>query len=466
MQIDNKLYNNIQMKINHIPKLFIAVISALSLLSCNDNNSDYNYSTPSSDAQIYSFSIAAIPNNAIDSINYPIMAKTLFTIDQSRDFIYNHDSLPYGTEIGRFATTLRFGPNSPSYVQVIYPNDSITIWNSSDSIDYRLNPKLRVFAQNGTPREYSIDIRVHQVDPDTIIWTNTNSDGTSLNLPNGVGLLKTILSNNKFYCYSINAGTISLYTTNRNTVSWTKETSLNGLNSSIIIESIVLYNNTFYAADINGNVYKSADGINWNNLGNKNVVNILGIVPTDSQTTGVLMLLTKNSGDYYISETTDMNTITPLEKVNNEFPVQGKFTSATRYNPTDSDRNILVIEGGLDASNSLNKMAWMFKNSSKGVQITSSIINSDFEVKEGLRIFPYNNLLYALTGNQLFTSSWGHQWVEASSKQTLNSNIPKASAQSIVVDEDNYIWILGGLLENNSTYTNEVWKGRLNKIVP
>lgn len=455
------------MKINNIPKLLLASLLMLAFLACNDKDTDYNYSSASSDAQIYAFSISAIANNAIDSINYPIMAKTLFTIDQGQNLIYNHDSLPYGTKLGRFATTLTFGPNSPSYVEVLYPNDSTVMWNRSDSIDYRLKPKLKVFAQNGTPREYSVDIRIHKIDPDTIIWTNKNSDGSSLNLPNGVGSLRTMLYNNKFYCYSLNGGILKLYTTSINSINWSESISFNGLNSSIVLESITLYNNSFYAANTSGNIYKSADGINWSNLGNKKVFNILGIIPTNSETTGTLLLLTQNnSGEYYISKTTDMVTITPLEQVEKGFPILGGFTSATRYNKDDSERNILVLEGGRDASNSISQIAWMFKGSSSGIQITSSIIDPGFKVEDGLRIFPYNSILYALTDNQLYTSSWGYQWAKAPKKQSLNSNIPKASAQSIVVDQNNYIWIFGGLLSKSSTYTNEVWKGRLNKITP
>lgn len=456
------------MKTNHITKLVVIFILTLSFVSCNEDNTEYNYTNSSADAQIYSFSISATPTNAIDSITYPIMAKTLFTIDQSANLIYNHDSLPYGTKIGRFATTLGFGPNSVGYVEVIYPNDSIVTWKTSDSINYSLNPKLKVWAQNRTAsREYTVDIRVHKIDPDTIIWTNTNTNGSSLNLPSGVGLLKTILFNDKFYCYSLNAGNISLYTTNRNSVNWTKETSFSGLDSSIALESITLYNNSFYAVDNSGNGYKSTNGISWSSLGNKNAYNILGIVPSENEANDILLLLTKNGADYYISQTNaNMASVTTVEKVSSDFPVKGGFTSATKYNRTDNDRNILVLEGGLNASSSVSKSVWLFKNSSKGVQATSSIIKPNFEVKEGLSIFVYNDLLYALESNQLYTSSWGYEWVKAPEKETLATDMPKASKQSVVVDKENNIWILGGLLDNNSTYTNQVWKGRLNKLIP
>ncbi len=70
------------MKLKHINKLLFFVLAIITLSSCN-SDSDTISLDASADAQIYSFALAAIADNAVDSVNYPILASTLFSIDQA-----------------------------------------------------------------------------------------------------------------------------------------------------------------------------------------------------------------------------------------------------------------------------------------------------------------------------------------------------------------------------------------------
>ena len=161
--------------------LFFVTFLLIALSSCNDNTTTTTEGG-SADAQIYSFALSAIPVSSIDSVNYPIMAKTKFSIDQSKNLIYNIDSLPYKTKLKKFATTLTYSSYGIAKLQLVYP-DSIAEWNGTDSINYTLNPKIKVYAANGLDsREYTIDIRIHKIDPDTILW---HKAGT---LPDAVGI--------------------------------------------------------------------------------------------------------------------------------------------------------------------------------------------------------------------------------------------------------------------------------------
>ncbi len=54
--------------------------------------------------------------------------------------------------------------------------------------------------------------------------------------------------------------------------------------------------------------------------------------------------------------------------------------------------------------------------------------------------------------------------IQDGSKEVLDSRIPKASNQSVIVDSDNYIWIFGGIPDSGTTPIVQVWKGRLNKL--
>ena len=84
--------------------LFFVTFSLIALSSCNDNNTTTTTEGGSADAQIYSFKLSAIAISSIDSVNYPIMASTRFSIDQSQNLIYNIDSLPYKTKIKKSYT--------------------------------------------------------------------------------------------------------------------------------------------------------------------------------------------------------------------------------------------------------------------------------------------------------------------------------------------------------------------------
>ena len=128
--------------------LLFVTFSLIALSSCNDNNTTTTTEGGSADAQIYSFKLSAIAVSSIDSVNYPIMASTKFSIDQSRNLIYNIDSLPYKTKIKKFATTLTYSSYGIGKLQLVYP-DSIAEWNGTDSINYALNPKIKVYAANG-----------------------------------------------------------------------------------------------------------------------------------------------------------------------------------------------------------------------------------------------------------------------------------------------------------------------------
>ena len=85
---------------------------------------------------------------------------------------------------------------------------------------------------------------------------------------------------------------------------------------------------------------------------------------------------------------------------------------------------------------------------------------------KGVSLFPYNKQMYTLKLNQFFISStWGQKWNVAASKQMLSKEISRRKDQTVIIDDQNYIWIFGGVSENG-TYLNDVWRGRLNSLIP
>lgn len=453
------------MKLKQITKLLFAVLAVYGLSSCNSDSNEYITTNPSSDAQIYSFGLSAKPDTKIDSLTYPVLAKTKFSIDQFKALIYNVDSLPYKTTLRNVYLHVGYGSSTPSLVQAIYP-DSIIDWNGTDSLDFSTVPKLKVTAANGsTSIEYTIDVRIHKVDPDTLVWTEM----TALKLSPAIKNQKTILKGDSiFFTFSIDTDNkLYLYTAEKKG-SYKPRQLINGLNANKVkLESITYFNDQFFGVDTDNNAYVADQyGLNWNKK-NENIINILGILPTTNAANDALLVLAKKTdGNVYMARTSDMVNLT-YEKspISNNFPTSD-FTSVTNYDRNNSNYCILAVTGGQDGDN----LTWSIQlDASNKVIRTTSNQKKDipFKGKEGIVTFLYDGYLYALVENQFYKSaSYGSKWIIASNKEMLDPRIPKATNQSIIVDKDNYIWIFGGIKNAGSGYVDAVWRGRLNKLNP
>lgn len=456
------------MKLNQITKLLSILILSVFFIACN-GDSEVTSSAASADAQVYSFSLKAIPRTSIDTVNFPILAKTKFSIDQSRSLIYNPDSLPYLTRLTKYYVGIAFvSSTSPSKLELIYPNDSVVSWNGSDSVDFsvkRLYPRLRVKAANGTTfKEYTIDIRIHKVDPDSIIWKQMTS------FPATIGTQKTILKDNTFYTFSVKSGAISLYTADKSTLTWSSPQTVSGLSaSSLVLESIFLLNGTFFAVDNTKKAYSSQDGKSWT-LKNSNIYSILGVLPEKTAQQDSLLVITENSGVYSFAKTANLQVLRTVNVTGNNsavvdqtFPARG-FSSAVSYDRTNINNNILALTGGTDFSGALKNTVWSMRADDNTIEVMPSQRHTVFEAKAGISSFVYDGYLYALTQNLFFkTDSWGYKWVKAAAKQNYPGQA--ASGQTVIVDNNNYIWIFGGVSSNN-TPIKDIWRGKINKLNP
>lgn len=450
---------------------FISLLS-IALASCVGSD-DYTTTYPSSDAQIYGLKIAGTATNAIDSINYPIMAKTKFAIDQFRQHIYNPDSLPYRTDLKKkLAATIAFNSAGVGKVSLLYANDSVADWGgNSDSIDFSTPsyPKFVLTAPDGvTKKTYTIDIRVHKVNPDTLVWENV-SNTKQISLPSTVASQKTLLKESAFYTFSVDTDNKLYLHKAQKGSSYAVRKALNGLPaaSKFNLESILLFNDIFYATDADKKVYMSTDGISWQEKFS-GVETILGVVPAMEESNDYLLAVTQ---DNYLSKITRTNTLEKIRVLNDtekgKLPLSG-FSSVTNYNRANKDLNLLMITGGSNASNKVSNQTWLVQISSdQKLQLMPTDEHKVFTSKLGIPTFMYDNYLYALVSKKLYRSvSFGTNWTSAPTDlEFLDPKMPKASGQSVIVDEDNYIWVFGGIQDNN-TLVHEVWRGRLNKLNP
>lgn len=464
------------MNIKHITYLISGLFSFLLLTSCN-NDESVTYTSQTNDAQIYSFSIAGQFYNykdsterALDSIRFVQVNKTRFAIDQVSHTIYNPDSLPYGTILrNKISVTATYNPTySVASVKVIQP-DSLSgfFWNGTDSIDFSAQPVHFVVTpvSGSSPRTYDIDIRIHKVDPDTIVWNQMTS------LPSSVGKSKTLLvDNSTFYFYSVQNNSVSLFTSNSSEISWRSE-SISGLPATVKVGSIFNLNGVFYAITENGDSYNSSNGISWSKLNNGKILSsIIGILPSENQLADELLVVINDGGKYYFGKTKNLSTVALVEYIsispqNNQVPSNFPFQGGASFSNYSTDRNnrMLILNGGSGSSGDELNNTWYIKNSSSGLDMTTSSKTSLFK-GTGLSNFRYDSKLYVLAENQFYISdTWGATWYKASKKQRLDPSMAKRSGQTVIIDSENNIWIFGGV-SVAGIYQNDVWKGRLNKL--
>ena len=125
-----------------------------------------------------------------------------FEIDQIRNLIYNRDSLPVSADTiidKTLITTL-----STAGMAVMSGD---TLFNAEDSVNLlpAMNKsgsegmKFKVYAADGiTTRTYTLQVRVHRQDPDSLVWKNMPSFSTAIN----PGEQKAVVFNDELLVYT------------------------------------------------------------------------------------------------------------------------------------------------------------------------------------------------------------------------------------------------------------------------
>lgn len=477
------------MRFTHITYL---CLSLLLIISCKDDTESVTYDY-SKDAQIYSISVAAThfksdesytnPVDSLlraqDSIKFAAFSRTKFIIDQVNGSIYNRDSLPYGLNLRGVKLTLSYNSsNGISRTEIFVPDSTKYYeWNGTDSVNFSKLPiRILTTAPHGNIKEYIIDLRIHQIDPDTIIWKE-KQEFRSEN-----GEQKVLLLNDTFYAFSVSESAASLYTTNISDLNnsdptspniWMQQT-LSGFPLSMKLNSICIMNDNFFAITEEGESYTSSDGINWEKRNNeKTITTLYGVIPGTTSDNNLLLVAFRGENQkYYFGTSRDMSSVDVITKISNSrsdtiqtgFPIKG-FSSITNFDQ-GGYYNTLVLTAGLDYTNKELNSIWLVNKSGNELQLSPSTKNPFFK-GDSSSVFLYNNSLYVISNNKMYYSrSWGSTWALAPNKQMLDPTTKKRNRQSVIVDEENNIWIFGGVFNNNNsiTYLNDTWRGRLNKL--
>ena len=454
----------------YIFALFLAGMIALSAISsCSGKDDTYYDSVGSHDAQLYNFALrVAILYNELpaDSARWNVVNKTKFMIDQKTRTIFNPDSLPYGLKLGKVLPVFSYSPTGgiPQTISFVYSDTSV-YYNGRDSIDFTKTPKtISVISSNLLNIiNYTIDIRTHQIDLDLMRWNNFST------LPSNIQNQKTILNDGMLYCYATDGTSTTLYKLNPTLEQWTYTPVSTDIPNNVLLSSMLVWKDNIYAVDNAGSVYVSntVDGTSWSVMPNATYIhNILGVLPGKTEDDDVLLATIKDAGTPILATTKDMLSFIRHD----EYAVPANapsedFSPVTIYNRENALTNMLTVTGGTSLSGNISNLTWLYLLDDEGtLKIASNQENCGISRELEVTTFPYDGKLYAISGLDLYeSSSWGAQWHRAADNQKMDMSMKGGFNQSIVVDENNHIWVLGGI--NNMSFMPGVWRGIINKYI-
>lgn len=508
-----------------VSKILFSLLSVFFILfiSCNDaEDEDVPLYSSYSNTMVKSFYLSDDTASIVDNLS-----KRFFTIDLVSGNIYNADSLPYGTDISRLVANMEF--SSPSKVEIYIKgkddsgNEKTTTINylesPSDSIDFsggRGSVTMTVVAADGTTqRDYVIDVRVHQVKADSLIWENLS--GSGLPVSDAVAQ-KTLMKDGSVYCFTENkSGEYSLSkTATPGQGNWQKGV-ISGI-SDLDINSIVVSPEGFFALSGTSDskaLVSSSDGVSWSSVaGSSAFYSLIGMYES------TLLGIVKDGSAYKYASYPQQGELTVVPA---DFPVSG-FSNTVSYKSDWGTSQIVFVGGRLSDGHSFSNSVWGFdgENWVSLNNVNGGAGGAPITPREGAMFFTYYTykynssldyytelLTYFIIGgsdgtkvlNDIYTTTdLGGFWTKAEdgSSLSLPEDIKGRAFASVVVCEESlnarssqmpwnllespvvptgmrrytralttepvpFIYMFGGVNENGDLY-DEVWRGVITRL--
>ena len=182
----------------------------------------------------------------------------------------------------------------------------------------------------------------------------------------------------------------------------------------------------------------------------------------------VYALGTTDGSNRIMFESSDKTNWVNLGLAPENFPVSG---FSVWVDAAPSGKMQVFIAGGRNAQGNLLSSVWSTENGSYWANLTAE--KEWFTPREEAAVVQYGGGLMliggkndsgTLTDKQWVSPDYGLSWKEADDKAKLPDLFVARFGQSIIVDKDNYIYLIGG--QTSSTFLKDVWKGRKNSAIP
>lgn len=486
---------------------FIASFFMVSFVitSCLDDDNNIEYSP---DATIHAF--------ALDTAG---LGSYKFTIDQLSREIYNEDSLPVHADTIIDKILIKTLTTASGVVTMKDKSGNDSVININDSIDLREDLTIKVWSTEALAgispnqtKEYTIKVRVHQHDPDSLRWKYINEIDNQI-----TGEQKSIILGSEVLTYSVVGNELRVYKNSLTNFGNGVSQETVGLPEGQLPTSIVTFQfnrsiTMLYATSAgDGHVYESADGINWgkSSMFGEGVELLLATLTNNDISR---ICYTKKGADnqrYFYYQTNDIpqETLDEAEnggKVPANFPT--KNISYTVYESATNIKSVLLVGDTetatlADDSELETTIVWAY-DGSKWVEFstTSSVAYCPKYTQPS--IIYYNDLVYIFGQNfsSIYVSNQGLFWRKANSKFAFphrdwsKGGTPNPSVDPEFRGKTNYSMVLDPTTQNlwiifskgsasfeeevekaestksttteTRTYNHDskVWRGRLNQL--
>jgi hypothetical protein len=415
-------------------------------------------------AQIATFSLS---NDSIKGLS-----DVVFTIDQVNGKIYNRDSMPHGTVIDeKVICSISYEFAALGTLFVSQETGDTVYWNGSDSVDFSSPVWITVYPYDGvSTKTYEAWINIHRVNPDSIIWE------LSPDLISGKSFseMKVLLYNDLYYMYakvpSVSGTGVEceLYRSETSDRMEWEPASITGLPGNTVLSRMTEYGNFLYAFTADGELFRSADGQRWSQVGEApHIYTLLGAIPED-KTGGVPVLsgISKTDETLKFVVMNDQMEWQTGAVAPASFPLSGFGV----LNYEAMYHSYLAVSGGRDQGGDLSGQTWSTMNGLSWVSVTNR--QSTFSAREGSAFFHYDTLFYLLGGmdasgtalkDLYYSKDKGVTWWQ-DTVHVMPEDYAARGFSSVIIDEDNYILLFGGKAGKDTNILNELWRGRINRL--
>lgn len=441
-----------------IAGFLLVSIAVSSCLGSDDDSPVY-----SSDATIHSFSL-----DTIHGVDYK------FEIDQLNNLIYNPDSLPMDADtlidsiqVDQLGVMWGVMSADTTFSTDVYHN-LLPAMNATGSNGV----KLEVYALDGvTSRTYTLQIRVHTQDPDSLTWVHmdTVADVFSQEVNNGVQ--KAVVWNDEVLLY---VSPSLLYRTSAapGRYGWSQAV-VTGLPAQADITTLIGFGGQLYML-AGEDIYVSADGTTWQRSeslsgGMQSLVASLSYNDVTGRAATLVGIRQNEASESEFCITTDGLAWTSGSLVPDGFPMSQ--ISHANYVTGGGAGQVMVM--GMPRMEDGKTIPWISTDGLSWAELETDVEGVSCPGMDNPVLLYYGERFYALGGamDAIYESVAGIAWRETEEKFLLPSAFAGKTSYTIVVDptsadavsaadKRDFIWVIFG----GNGQPNEVWRGRLNRL--
>lgn len=435
------------------------------LVACNaDDDADLIY-TSNTNTMVRTFSLAA-DIDVLTNLSY-----RYFTIDLVKGQIFNPDSFPYGTDISALVPEITF--DNPSSVEItVFNKDDGSLLKTidyladdSDSIDFNNDVKMKVVAADGvTTQEYRIEVRVHQVQADSLVWATLGAHTLPTLLETPVAQ-KTVAFGDKAYCFTTDGTAYNLGVSSTPADQWDLY-AFAPWGDTLSVSTIVASSDTIFAlcgtpdADGNQTLCRSTDGLTWTPVADARFAALIGVW-------GERLMGVAATSAGYVHATYEEGAYAAEMAVDADFPVSG-YSNTIAYRDTSYGTSQIYFFGGRCADDSYSGHIWAYDGERWAALSNVGIAGgagASVSPREGALFFSYYNdeynaesdyfvrrIYYYILGGKdasgvcndlYYTNTLGGYWEQAAKGTPLYvSNMrftPRAFASAYISEESSVV---------------------------